>query len=504
MGSGKTTIASKVAAALGRPFLDSDREIVRRQSRPTEVLARELGRAALHRTELEVLLDVLGADQLVVFAAAASVIDDDRAIAALGAHAVTVVLDASRSTLLGRIGSGAGRPIAGDVASELEALEGPRRARYAEVGDLTVSSERDDPSEAITEIVAALRRTVAVPLGDRSYAVRIGPGARREVATFVPPTAARAAVVTQPGINVAVDLPVPHEVFEVPDGEAAKTLEVVGGLTSAFSKFGLTRHDVVVAVGGGSVTDVAGFAAATYHRGTPLVNVATTLLGQVDAAIGGKTGVNIPEGKNLVGAFWQPLGVVCDTDTLESLPDRERRSGLGEMVKYAFLGVDHLDEFGIVDQVAACVAAKASVVAADERESELRMVLNYGHTLAHALEAAGFADGPGRDGVDLRHGEAVAIGLVFAARLARLLGRIDSERVERHVELVSSYGLPTAIPPVIDPDEALAAMRRDKKATAGLVFVLDGPDGVEVVRDVPISAVRAAFEESAAGSQVVA
>jgi len=504
MGSGKTTIASAVAAAVGRPFVDSDREIARRRSRTTEALEREIGRAALHQIEAEVLLDVVRADQLVVFAAAASVVDDASARAALGEHAVTIVLDASRPTLLRRIGSGAGRPIDGDVAAELDALERSRGARYAEVGDLTICAEHDDPSGAVAEIVAALRRTVTVPLGDRSYAVRVGPGARREVATFLPPTAARAAIVTQPGIDVSVELPLPHEVFEVPDGEAAKTLDVVGGLTSAFSRFGLTRHDVVVAVGGGSVTDVAGFAAATYHRGTPVVHVATTLLGQIDAAIGGKTGVNIPEGKNLVGAFWQPLGVVCDTDTLETLPDRERRSGLGEMVKYAFLGVEHLDALGIVDQVAACAAAKAAVVAADERESELRMVLNYGHTLAHALEAAGFADGPGRDGVDLRHGEAVAIGLVFAARLARLLGRIDDDRVDRHVELVSSYGLPTTIPPVIDADEAIAAMGRDKKATAGLVFVLDGPNGVEVVRDVPISAIRAAFEASSTGKQVVA
>jgi 5-deoxy-5-amino-3-dehydroquinate synthase len=224
------------------------------------------------------------------------------------------------------------------------------------------------------------------------------------------------------------------------------------------------------------------------------VNVPTTLLGQIDAAIGGKTGVNIPEGKNLVGAFWQPCGVVCDTDTLESLPDRERRSGLGEMAKYAFLGVENLDQLSIVDQVAACVAAKAAVVGADERESELRMLLNYGHTLAHALEAAGFADGAGRDGVDLRHGEAVAIGLIFAARLARLLGRIDDGRVVRHLDLVRSYGLPTSIPDVIDPDEAIAAMGRDKKAVDGLVFVLDGPNGVEVVREVPLATVRAALD----------
>ena len=151
------------------------------------------------------------------------------------------------------------------------------------------------------------------------------------------------------------------------------------------------RSDVVVAVGGGVVTDVAGYAASSYHRGTAVINVPTTLLGQVDAAIGGKTGVNLPEGKNLVGSFWQPLGVFCDTETLASLPKREWRSGHGEMAKYAFLGVEDLDSLSLAEQVARCVACKAQVVASDERDGGRRMILNYGHTLAHALEAAGFA-----------------------------------------------------------------------------------------------------------------
>ena len=175
---------------------------------------------------------------------------------------------------------------------------------------------------------------------------------------------------------------------------------------------------MVVAVGGGVVTDTAGFAAAVYHRGIPVVHVPTTLLGQIDAAIGGKTGVNLPEGKNLVGAVWQPSAVLCDTEVLATLPPREYRSGLGEMAKYAFLGVDDLADLPLDEAVAACVRCKAEVVAADEREGGRRAILNYGHTLAHALEIAG--------GYDLRHGEAVAIGLVYAAELARALGRIDA------------------------------------------------------------------------------
>ncbi len=501
MGSGKTTIGRQVAHAIGRPFLDSDEEVLRRTGETSEAIAARSGRDELHGIERRVLLDALEGDALVVVAAAAGVVDDPVCVTALRARAEVIGLTAPRATLLARIGNGRGRPIAEPIAPALEELEGPRNARYAAVVDRTVGSGDEDPDPVAT-IVASLRHRVRVALGDRGYDVVIGPGVRREVGSALPATAQRAAVVTQPGIGVEIELGLPSETFELPPGEGAKSLATVETLTRAFSRFGLTRADVVIAVGGGVVTDCAGFAAAVYHRGTALVNVSTTLLGQVDAAIGGKTGVNIPEGKNLVGAFWQPTAVFCDTDVLETLSDRERRSGLGEMAKYAFLGLEDLPARPIVDQVAACAAAKAAVVGADEREGGLRMTLNYGHTLAHALEAAGFADGPGRDGVDLRHGEAVAIGLVFAAELARSLGRIDDARVARHREVVASYGLPGAIPPTVDLDEAIAAMGRDKKATDGLVFMLDGPHGVEAVRGIPHAAVRSALERTVEGAMV--
>jgi 5-deoxy-5-amino-3-dehydroquinate synthase len=182
------------------------------------------------------------------------------------------------------------------------------------------------------------------------------------------------------------------------------------------------------------------------------------------------------------------------------LPEREWRSGLGEMAKYAFLGVDNLDKMSLVDAVAACVHLKAEVVSEDEREGDRRMLLNYGHTLAHALEAAGFADGPGRDGIDLRHGEAVAIGIAFAARLAERMGRIDADRVQRHLEVLSAYGLPAEIPSGIDIDEVLVRMGRDKKATDGLTFVLDSVDGCEIVRQVDEGPIREAFALAGPGS----
>ena len=319
---------------------------------------------------------------------------------------------------------------------------------------------------------------VAVPGG--TYPVVVGPGAADRLPELLDPGARRVAVVTQPGVGFAVDPGREHRVFPIGEGEQAKTMATVEALCRAWSQWGLTRGDQVVAVGGGVVTDTAGFAAAVYHRGVPVVHVPTTLLGMVDAAIGGKTGVNLPEGKNLVGAFWQPSAVVCDTDALATLPERERRSGLGEMAKYHFLTGDDLLALPLGERIAACVRIKAAVVAADEREdpaeSRGRAILNYGHTLAHALESAGE--------YGLRHGEAVAVGLAYAAELAWYLERIDDARVADHYRVLGEYGLSTALPAGLDADGLLTLMGRDKKAVGGLTFVLDGPGGVEVVRGV--------------------
>jgi 5-deoxy-5-amino-3-dehydroquinate synthase len=313
-----------------------------------------------------------------------------------------------------------------------------------------------------------------VSLGERSYPVLVGAGARHRLLEVLPVGVARVALVTQDSIPVEVDPGVEHRVFTMPEGEHGKDLGTVEDLCRDWAQWGLTRGDCVVAVGGGVVTDTAGFAAAVYHRGVPVVHVSTTLLGQVDAAIGGKTGVNLPEGKNLVGAFWQPSAVLCDTEVLATLAPREYRNGLGEMAKYAFLGVDRLADLPLDEAVAACVTCKADVVASDEREGGRRAILNYGHTLGHALETAG--------SYDLRHGEAVAIGLVYAAELAHRLGRIDAARVAEHRKVVAGYDLPLALPPGVDPDALVALFARDKKAVGGITFVLDGPAGVEPVR----------------------
>jgi 5-deoxy-5-amino-3-dehydroquinate synthase len=327
--------------------------------------------------------------------------------------------------------------------------------------------------------------TVDVPLGDRAYPVLIGDGARHDVASVIPEGTRRAAVVTQANIGVSIDPGVPHDVFTIGEGEDHKSLATIEALCRDFARRGITRADCVIGVGGGLVTDVAGFAASVFHRGLPVVHVATSLLAQIDAAIGGKTGVNLPEGKNLVGTYWQPSAVICDTAVLETLPPREYRGGLGELAKYHWLGGGRLDDLPLDERVAACVRIKADVVASDEREGGRRAILNYGHTLAHAIETAG--------GYDIRHGEAVAIGLIYAAELARRLGRIDDAAVAEHRRVVGAYDLPTTVPDGLGDDDLLELFARDKKAVRELTFVLDGPDGVEVVHGVPEADIRAAL-----------
>lgn len=325
---------------------------------------------------------------------------------------------------------------------------------------------------------------IEVPLGERAYSVHVGPGARTALPGAVAALGARRAVVVSarpeewtPATGVET------LVLPARDGESGKTLATVEELCSRFALFGLTRDDVVVSVGGGTTTDTVGLAAALFHRGVPVIHLPTTLLAQVDASIGGKTAVNLPEGKNLVGAYWQPRAVYCDTDYLSTLPRREWTNGYGEIARCLFIGAGDLRGLPLPEQIAASLARKAEIVAADERDTGLRHLLNYGHTLGHALERA--------SGYRLRHGEGVAIGTVFAGRLAGALGRIDERRVAEHLQVVEHYGLPTGIPDGLDTAELIALMRLDKKALRGLSFVLDGPDGAELVSDVAESVVAA-------------
>ncbi|MEI2652396.1 MAG: 3-dehydroquinate synthase family protein [Microthrixaceae bacterium] len=326
---------------------------------------------------------------------------------------------------------------------------------------------------------------VDVDLGERSYPVLVGPGVRHELAAVLDPAVRRVAIVTEEGLDIPVDPGRPHEVFEIRGGETNKTLATVEDLCRQFARWELTRADAVVGVGGGIVTDIAGFVASVYHRGLPVVHVATTLLAQIDAAVGGKTGVNLPEGKNLVGAYWQPSAVLCDTEVLATLPPDEWRCGLGELAKYHWLGGGDLDALELDERVAACVRIKADVVASDEREGGRRAILNYGHTLAHAIETA--------SDHALRHGEAVAIGLLYAAEVAYRLGRIDAAAVAEHRRVIGAYELRSTVPDGLSDDELIGLFARDKKATREVTFVLDGPNGVEPVTGISDDLLRDAL-----------
>lgn len=339
-----------------------------------------------------------------------------------------------------------------------------------------------------------------VELGERGYDIICGYGVRHELAGLIAeraPRAQRALVVTAKSLRGAtwcdVQPGVSFDVIEIPDGEASKTREVYFQLVDEMASRRLSRHDVVVAVGGGATTDVVGFAAATYLRGVSLVNISTTVAGQVDAAIGGKTGVNLDAGKNLLGAFHQPIGVLCDLETLETLSERDRTAGMGEVVKAALLEGRTLDWFTTAkfeELLEMAIALKARIVSGDEREGDQRVLLNYGHTLAHALERRSLTRGEG----SLRHGEAVAVGLAFAARLARRLELVDDTLVREHDEFLREIGLPTRVPDFFDTEELIESMKHDKKAHHDLSFVLAGPGGFSLVSGIDESVVRDTLE----------
>jgi len=356
--------------------------------------------------------------------------------------------------------------------------------------------------------------TVLLGSGSRTYTIQVGTGllaeagracarlglGRRAMVVTQRAVATHAAVVAD-GLRQAGFEPTLHE---VPDGEAAKSLAQAQMLWDAFVDQRLDRTSPVVAVGGGVVGDLAGFAAATYMRGMPLVQVPTTLLAQVDAAIGGKVAVNHPKAKNLIGAFHQPRLVLIDPATLGSLPEREYRSGLAEVVKTgAALNADlfarlerSLDTLGrrelglLTDLITTCGREKAAIVEQDEREeSGTRMVLNYGHTVGHALETLGGYQ-------TWLHGEAVAIGLAAAARLGERLGLSDAGTRDRQITLLEALGLPVRFSGP-SPSEVHEVLRRDKKARDGQVpfVLLKGLGHAEVCFDVPPETLRAVLEE---------
>lgn len=327
-----------------------------------------------------------------------------------------------------------------------------------------------------------------VPVGS-SYDVVVGRGVWDRLPDLVGPAAERVLLVHAPGVRHLVDRVEAAVseggrsviVREVPDAEQAKTADVLVDLWAELGRAGFTRSDVVVALGGGATTDLGGFVAASWLRGVAVVQIPTTLLGMVDAAVGGKTGINTAEGKNLVGAFHEPSGVLVDLDVLETLPERDVVAGLAEVVKCGFIADPVILDLVETDPAQAldvrspvlrelverAIRVKAEVVAGDLRESSWREILNYGHTFAHALEQA--------EHYTWRHGDAVAVGMVYVAELSRRAGLIDEPLVARHRRVLSTLGLPTSYDGAAF-DELLTVMRRDKKARGAVLrfVVLDG------------------------------
>ena len=320
------------------------------------------------------------------------------------------------------------------------------------------------------------------------YPVVIGTGLMTELGAFLEGRH-KVAILHQPALaqtaeairNHLSDKGIDAHRIEIPDAEAGKELPVVGYIWEVLGRIGLGRKDAIVSLGGGAATDVAGFAAATWLRGIDIVHVPTTLLAMVDAAVGGKTGINTDAGKNLVGAFHQPAAVLVDLATLETLPRNEIVAGMAEIVKAGFIAdpviLDlieadpeaALDATGDVlpELIRRAVVVKAEVVAADEKESQLREILNYGHTLAHAIER--------RERYQWRHGAAVSVGLVFAAELGRLAGRLDDGTADRHRAILTSLGLPVSYDADALP-QLIESMAGDKKTRSGVLrfIVLDG------------------------------
>jgi 3-dehydroquinate synthase len=352
------------------------------------------------------------------------------------------------------------------------------------------------------------QRTLEVSLGERSYPIHIGSGAIARTGDVLAQEAARRAVIVTnetvathwlAPLRASLDAQrLPSDVVTIPDGEAHKNFATLESVVTRLLELKAERKTMIVALGGGIVGDIAGFAAAVYQRGMPFVQVPTTLLSQVDSSVGGKTGINHPLGKNMIGAFYQPRAVLVDTDCLSTLPARELAAGLAEVVKYgairdaAFFGwlEDNIDALVARDPIALAHAIyescriKAAIVAADEREEGERALLNFGHTFGHAIEnGLGYGE--------WLHGEAVAVGMVVAARVSRHVGRLREDDVARLESLVARAGLPT-VAPALGFDRWKMLLGRDKKVAAGTVrYILLDAIGAAVIRaDVGDEALR--------------
>ena len=520
-GTGKSTIGRQLAARLERPFVDVDAEITARAGCGVREIFADRGEAAFRALEREVCCAVAQRTGTVISTGGGALIDPANRDA-LSATGRVVCLTCDTDEILRRLDEDGDRPLLGatgeDRRPRIEALLADRAEAYA-----VLPHHVDTTGRAEAEIVGAivdLLGEVVLPVrhGGGSYDVRIGLGGLERLGDAMRSVgierSAAIALVSNPtvqshhgdaalaSLRAAGYRP---ELLPVPDGESAKRLATVERLYDGLVDVGLDRRGVVVGLGGGVTTDLAGFAAATFLRGVRLVLVPTSLLAMVDASVGGKTGVDLPRGKNLVGAFWQPELVVIDPRLLRTLSEAELRSGLAEAIKHGLLadpelfgelsnGIDGFGGWwaaGAVERLARAVRVKIAVVEDDPCENGCRATLNLGHTLGHAIEAS--------SGYVVRHGEAVAIGMVAAARLAAILG--ERSIVDEVESALARWGLPTRCPDT-EVDRLIEAMAHDKKRTAaGLRWVLPRAIGdVTLVDGVPETTIRRVLGEMGAWS----
>ena len=518
MGSGKTTIGRQLAKRLGKRFVDSDHEIEARTGASIPLIFDIEGEASFRRREAEVIRD-LSSQRGIVLATGGGAVLDAGTRARLAERGTVIYLRAHVNSILQRTAHDKNRPLlrTADPRRTLELLTAQREPLYREVAHLIIDTGRPNVQsmvQTILEQLAALARksahasmnsslpatntaspfTLNVDLGERSYPIAIGPGLLDDADLVVRYVNGRqVAIVTNTTVaplyleKVAAPLRAAgRDVLEIilPDGEQYKTWESLMRVFDAMLAHKCDRKTTIVALGGGVVGDLAGFAAASYMRGVPFVQIPTTLLAQVDSSVGGKTGLNHPLGKNMIGAFYQPRAVLADTATLATLPARELAAGLAEVIKHGAIldaaffnwleqnmaALVARDPVALAHAIARSCEIKADVVRRDEREGGLRAVLNFGHTFGHAIEA-GLGYG------NWLHGEAVGCGMVMAADLSQRLGQIDAIQAARVKALVAAAGLPVAAPD-LGTARWLELMEVDKKNEGGAIrFILLKPLG---------------------------
>jgi shikimate kinase/3-dehydroquinate synthase len=505
MGTGKSAVGRRLARALGWRFVDTDEMIERKTGRTIPRIFADSGEGYFRKIERKMIQSAARQKNTVIATGGGAVLDP-RNVRALKKNGLLVGLKASPRAILSRV-SGSDRPLlkGGDPRRRVERLLAERRERY-EMADLVVDTSGRDADRVSRGILAFVKSgesdRIRVELGSRGYDVQIGSGILPRLGPRLAKLgcAGRVGLVSNPRIHklygAAVSRSLRRAGFQthtmiVPEGERYKSLAWAGRLYDAMIEKRFERGSTLVALGGGVIGDLAGFAAGTFLRGIDVVQVPTTLAAQVDASIGGKTAVNHVSGKNLIGVFHQPRLVWIDTRVLRTLSEREYRSGIAEVIKYGIIAdagffrflEDNMSgllrrEEGIVRMaVRRSCEIKGRVVREDEQESGLRRILNYGHTLGHALET----------GTAYRrylHGEAVAIGMAFSARLGRHLGICGEDSVRRQLDLIQRAGLPVSLPRIRLAD-ILKNMKSDKKVAGGTVhFVLSDRIGHVVVRPV--------------------